>query len=58
MFKTIPKCPTCHGRLVKTCTVKAVRGTENLEVDVYACFKHRYFTTVKRNVKEGKEQNG
>ena len=57
-IKLNPTCPTCHSVLVKTCTFTAVKGTENLEVDVYACFEHRYFTMVKRNVKGGLEQNG
>jgi hypothetical protein len=38
----------------KTTTLEAVKGSDRIRVDVYACLAHRKYTTVKR--KEGQKK--
>lgn len=45
-----PVCPACGQLAIKTSTLEGIKGSEKVLLDVYACFKDRFFTTVKRKV--------
>jgi hypothetical protein len=51
-----PLCPKCGSAMVKTTTFKAMKKGVETEFQVFACFSHRQFTSIKNEEKEEKTE--